>query len=297
MGELVNQFIFKIGERDPFQRKALEKDEPLIDEKENLEHFLQFCVQQKKNTIDELVEAYLFLINMFREETYYFISNGKYRFSKYEEIGNSVYGNRDYMQKYMIGLAISDYIMIPHLKMIRFFQENVQKLSNGGGKYFEIGPGSGQFLVKAIERGNFTKYKACDLSQTSVNLCNDYLAYSGLIDKCKVECKNFFDYGEEEKYDCIVMGEVLEHVENPSAMLKRIYEMLKDGGKAFITTVINAPAIDHIYLFSTKEEVLNLLENAGFGIEKFILATAGNVPLEKAEKKKFAIDMAMILTK
>lgn len=135
MGELVEQFIFEIGERDPFQRKALEKDEPTNAEKLNLERYLQFCIHKKGKTIGEMVEAYLFLINMFREETYYFVQNSKYRFSKYKEVADSVYFNQNYMEKYMTGLSVSDYLMIPHLKMIRFFEGNMEKLNthNGGG--------------------------------------------------------------------------------------------------------------------------------------------------------------------
>ena len=297
MSNLVNQFIENVAAKDHFQCKALRKIVSLDEEKNNFECFLQFCIQKEGKTIDELTDAYLFLINMFREETYYFVRNGKYRFNKYDEVANSVYGNPEYMEKYMIGVHISDYIMFPHLKMMRFFDENLTNLSKNGGGYLEIGPGSGQFFIKALRNGCFSEYNACDLSPTSVKLCNDYLKFLGMTNNYKIECKNFFNYDKDKKYNCIVMGEVLEHVEDPALMLKQLYELLNVGGKAFITTVINGPCIDHIYLFHNKEEVLELMHKVGFTVVNYILAIEGDVSLEKAEKKKYTIDIAMILSK
>lgn len=91
--------------------------------------------------------------------------------------------------------------------------------------------------------------------------------------------------------------EVLEYVEEPLKMLKKINSLLSHGGKAFITTVINAPAIDHIYLFSTPEEVLDMAGEAGFTVCDYICATEGDASMEKARKKKMTVNIAMILGK
>lgn len=91
------------------------------------------------------------------------------------------------------------------------------------------------------------------------------------------------------------MGEVLEYVEQPLKMLKKIRSLLSDEGRAFITTVINAPAVDHIYLFHSQEEVLAMAQEAGFDIEEHICITAGGIPMEKAVKRRYAINIAMIL--
>jgi hypothetical protein len=93
------------------------------------------------------------------------------------------------------------------------------------------------------------------------------------------------------------MGEVLEHVEQPFAMMKQIYKLLDEHGLAFITTVINAPTIDHIYLFETIESVLNMAKEAGFQVIEYRCETAGGIKLEKAIKKKQAITIAMFLGK
>ncbi len=243
--------------------------------------------------MEECVDAYLFLINMFKEETYYFVKNGEYRNHSYADVDQSVYANAEYMSKYMIGLGLSDYLMAPHLRMMRYLDEQFATLA--GDEYLEIGPGGGQLLAKAIESGCFKHYTACDLSASSVQLSNQFLKYLGYEDKCQVQEKNFFDLPEEHPFDCIVMGEVLEHVEDPKAMLEKIARLLAADGKAYISTVINAPAIDHIYLFPTEESVLDLVKASGLEVVDYMCATAGNVPLERAVKRKTAIDIAMIV--
>lgn len=46
-------------------------------------------------------------------------------------------------------------------------------------------------------------------------------------------------------------NEVLEHLEEPEKYLNRIYEVTNEGADVYISVPVNAPAIDHIYLFHT----------------------------------------------
>ena len=71
MSDLANQFIHAIAARDMLQKKAIEKDPPSVEERRNLDRFLRFCLESRGKSIDEVAEAYLFLINMFKEETYF----------------------------------------------------------------------------------------------------------------------------------------------------------------------------------------------------------------------------------
>ena len=271
MKELVQEFIAQVSEHSLFQAKYLEHWEINEEEQKELNCFLNFFV-----------------------ETLYFVKNNKYRYHSFEEVDSLVYSNSKYMGKYMTGVSISEYIWAPHIKMIRYFS---QKLSMWEGNYLEIGPGGGQYLIKAIQSGRFQKFSACDVSKTSVERSNQFLHYMGVGDFCTVKHQNFFDYSTEEKYDCIVMGEVLEHVEEPLQMLRKINELLSKQGRAFVTTVINGPTIDHICLFRNKEDIFELTKKAGFNVVDYICVTAGDISLEKAIRKNMAIDIAMIMKK
>lgn len=280
------------------QKKYLQEWHLLDSEREEFEQLLQFFISMEGRDIDTLAEDYLFLNGMIMEETKYFRRHGTYRNSSFESVENSVYHNPEYMDRYMSGLAISDYLWINHIKMMRYFGDFLKRHS--GGRYLEVGPGYGQYLVKAAKEGSFQEMLAVDLSETSVEECKKFVGWKFKMGghkhpELQIRQMNFFDFSSDERFDCIVMGEVLEHVEDPLGMMKKLRSMLAKGGSAFITTVVNAPAFDHIYLFSEPGEVVQMARDAGFSVCDYLCTTEADAPMEKVRKFKMAITIAMIL--
>jgi 2-polyprenyl-3-methyl-5-hydroxy-6-metoxy-1,4-benzoquinol methylase len=154
-------------------------------------------------------------------------------------------------------------------------------------------------MVTAMQQTDFHQYIAVDVSKTSVELTLHYINYSikEHSKKYSVIHEDFFKYHNKELFDAIVMGEVLEHVENPSGFLNKIHQIASDDAHIFITTAINAPQPDHIYLFNNLNEVMELLTESNFTVLDFIAVNTNNVPIEKAEKKKIPIVVAFILKK
>lgn len=289
---LVDDFIKLVSAENVFRSKSLKELDITDEERNEFNSFLDFYISVLGKSLEEIVECYYFLDKMVMEETYYFVRNGEYRYSKLSEVDKYVYHNPEYMEKYMIGVSVSEFLWNPHLEMIRWFKNSLSKWE---GNYLEIGPGGGQYLIKAINSGRFNEYIACDISETSVELTNRYLEYKKIENKCKVINKNFFDFDDNRKFELIVMGEVLEHVEKPLDMLVKIRDMLSTNGTAFITTVINGPTLDHIYLFRTVEEVMKLVADAGLVVDDYICTTASGMSLERAIKKNMVIDIALML--
>ncbi|MEY8377267.1 class I SAM-dependent methyltransferase [Lachnospiraceae bacterium 56-18] len=296
MGINVEQFRKLVSCKNKLQSKYLKKWEISDKEKEDLEAVLGFFIKNCGYSLEFLVDSYLFVNSMIMEEQRFFLKNGHYRNKSFTEVNQQVYQNKEYMSKYMCGLTLTDYIWINHIKLLRFFEDKISAVS--GKKYLEIGPGFGQYLIKSMIRAGFNEYTAIDISETSVRSCMEYLKYQNIkSDKIRILTRDFMEYSSEEKFDCIVMGEVLEHLEDPELALEKIFCLLEKRGCLFVTTAVNAPTIDHIYLFRSVGEVLDIINNAGFKVMDYLCVAAGDVSIEKAEKQKRTINIALMLNK
>ena len=87
-----------------------------------------------------------------------------------------------------------------------------------------------------------------------------------------------------EYFDCVVIREVLEHLEHPDAALRELFQRMQLGGRIFINAPVNSPTVDHIHLFRTPEELVHLVVAAGFKVESIRLAPTAGFTLERARK-------------
>lgn len=295
--DIVNEFVEMVSSKNEFQSKYLMNLEITDKEREELASVLGFLQQILDKPLEYLVEAYLFVNQMITEERYYFVKHGKYRNTTFAEVNRQVYQNQEYMTRYMTGLTIFDNILPQYIENIRYFERFITKIEKQK-YYLEIGPGFGQFLLRAINSRKWDEYLAVDVSLTSVKRCQQFLNYSGVKEeKISIINQDFFQFNMHRTFDCVVCCEVLEHIEEPLQMLKKICDLLSEKGTAFVTTVINTPTIDHIYWFASVQEVLELVKKAGFEVEDYFCATIGNMSLEKAEKRKLPVNIALLLKK
>jgi len=101
-----------------------------------------------------------------------------------------------------------------------------------------------------------------------------------------------FDIGE---YDYIVMSEVLEHLDDPMLALRNIRGLLSVGGRCFLTTCANCPAVDHVYLFQDAEDIRSHLSAAGFNVIEDLALPIRNLPATTASHTRVGINYAAVL--
>ncbi len=285
----------------PMQKKNLRKAKSNLDENENqeVESYIDFLITEG-HKIETIAEAYTLIVrDTFREE-FYFREKGKYRYSLFSEVEELVYNNHDYMKLYMIGLGLTVYWWPNHVQLRRFFIANIKKFkAQENDLYREVGPGNGIYFLQAMKNCCFKNYEGIDISPTSVELTKRLLGsgFFGDFSKANIIEDNFLDKKERDLADFLVMGEVLEHVENPDEFIKTAYKTTKDTALVFLTTCINSPAIDHLYNPGTIENLEKLFTDNSFVIRERCIVPRVGKSEEECIKEKLAINVGYFLSK
>lgn len=255
-------------EHNPVHYNFLKESEKDLKSVPRMKAYLEFYLKNLKEggiSEEEMIQCYDFIMKMqFREEIY-FRKNGKYRYSTLEETRAHVYGNHEYMKRYMIGLGISNMLWQVHWRLLDFFCGQLKAIP-AADQYLEIGMGHGLQFTEAVNCGKFNTYTGVDISPASVLLTEQLVKYTKINADYHLSCMDFFELEPKKQYDFIVFGELLEHIDRPELFLNKIKTMLKADGMAYLSTCTNSPAIDHIYLFRNVQEIRNLLNDCGFGI-------------------------------
>ena len=295
---LSDALVEDIVSRKPMHRKFLQSTLNQLSEEERTEaeSYIRFLLSQGHTTV-ELVASYLTIVeDTFREELY-FRKTGHYRCSSYAEATAIVYHNADYMQRYMIGLALSSFWWINHVQLRRFFTRFIG--GRRGDIYREVGPGHGLYFLEAMRAGGFSRYEGVDISETSVAMTRRIAesGYFGVFNRATIFQADFLKDEIRDRADLLVMGEILEHVENPLQFLNCAYESTKYDASIFLTTCFNSPAVDHIYNPESIGALESLMHNAGFDIENSMVIPKQGATLEQCEKDRLAVNVALVLSK
>lgn len=296
---LSDDLLARIVAVNPMQESSLSQSRGYLKPAEalELECYLAFCLDSGLSLAD-LAHAYQTITLDTMREQFYFKRYGTYRYSTFKEVADKVYFDDDYMTRYMYGLAITLYLWPNHLQIVRFFRETLPRFD--GGRYLEVGPGHGVFMRHAVHTGGFDLCLGVDLSPTSLDLTRRLLSSDRRVtpDSWALRQADFLCADNlEETYDAIVMGEVLEHVEQPKQFLERIAELASAETHIFITTAVNAPAVDHIYLYRSVDEVVDQAAAAGLKTRKLLATPYSGLSMERTVAENLPINVAIVLGK
>jgi len=268
------------------------------EELDRFEQYLAFCVSSCAD-IPYIVESYLTVVQDTVAEQMFFFQHGRYRHSTYSEVADFVYNNSDYMNRYMYGLVVTAFLWANHVKMARFFAERLPR--DRSGSYLEIGPGHGYYMMTAVARSEYDHFVGVDVSQASIEQTRALIRHfaPAAIDKVDLRHCDFLreDSLTTGSFDAIVMGEVLEHVENPGAFLGRIAALARPGAFIYVTTCVNAPAIDHIFLWRTIEDLEALFVQSGLKVKEGLRLPYEGRTLNQSIAQKLSINVAYVLEK
>lgn len=299
-----SEIINKICLKDPLQKKRLDaylkgKDQIFFEEVEKFASDYVRYLLACNISLDYAVNAYLKMCRQMIKCQIYFMKTGKYPVdaaaqSAYE----NVYSNETEMASYMFGLALSQFLWPSHYEMFAFFRKHLQEFSKNVSSYLEIGPGHGLFLRQAVEiLDKKTMFTAVDISLASIKMTKSILDFFEPEKSSEIKYDNtdMLDFKGNTKFDFITMGEVLEHVNFPEKLLIKLAGLLNMQGCSYISTCVNAPAIDHVYHFKSVDEIRSMIKKYGLDILDEKVLPVENISMEEIIKNKITINYCAII--
>ena len=294
---LLVAFADQVRHDNPMHRsfldQALANLTPL--EKAEIGEYIAFC-NSRGLAIEYLAKCYLTVVADTLREQIYFQRHGKYRYATFAEVAGHVYFDPEYMADYMHGLALSSYLWPNHLELFRFFRASLP--TDRRGSYLEIGPGHGYFFKTAMQLSRYDAFHGVDISATSIGLTRDLVErYGGdRTAQVRLECLDFLEADlPRAGFAAIVMGEVLEHVEQPERFLRKLASLAADDAFLFVTTCINAPAIDHIRLFRDPRELQDMFVACGLAIRQQRICPHAGKTLDECLGERYAVNVGYVL--
>ncbi|NDP22084.1 MAG: methyltransferase [Paludibacter sp.] len=264
----LEKIIREIEIKDELHSKRIQKDIILIKQIDTVQFDILLSLiynyfKLLTISISEIVSDYLQMVTDMRHQRIYFIKNKKYSCENQKDAFEKVYSNDKIMSYYMNGLLLSQLLWKHHFNTYVFFKQQLNEFFSALDQIniLDVGPGHGFYshIVKS-SIPNYNTIDLIDISEASLLMTKRMIGN---------ECRNMNYFNEDvlnfkptKRYDLIILGEVIEHLDNPSEILKTVSHLLTPKGILWVTTPTNAPAIDHIYLFNNKEEIIELIQNS-----------------------------------
>jgi 2-polyprenyl-3-methyl-5-hydroxy-6-metoxy-1,4-benzoquinol methylase len=160
--------------------------------------------------------------------------------------------------------------------------------------YLEVGPGHGLMVYFASQSPLASRIEAWDVSEVSLSHTRAALDLLGAGKPVSLVATDVMEARPSRIYDLVVISEVLEHLERPDLALRSLRKAVAPAGRLFVNVPLNSPSPDHIFLFSTPDEVRELVEGAGFVVDELELFATQGRPIASALRQRVSISAGVV---
>lgn len=210
-------------------------------------------------------ENYANLCKTLMREQIIFDKTGEYSCQDAQQAYQLVY-TQESMRGYIESLMLTYLFWPNHYAMMEFYWDHI--LKERPEKVLEIGAGHGLFSSELLRLCD-SRVTIVDISPLSIEVCKEMAPFG-----VNLNLTDYITWDIVETFDFIIMGEVLEHVDDPTLFLRKTHSILSDNGSVYLTTCAECPAVDHVYRFKTVDEIREMVARCGFSIDKELVLSA-----------------------
>lgn len=243
--------------------------------------------------IERTVDAYVqFTTDVNMAQARYEIA-GAYENKTYQEVYDSHYSQKEGMSNYLWGVYLTNFLWAHHMEIWRRFDLDFVDRLPQQAKLVEIAPGHGYWGAWALHQRRDLSLKGYDISSASIEIATSTAKAAGVSDRASYEERDALDLAEmpAESADACICCFLVEHLETPDRLFAVIEHLLKPGGRAFMTGVLTAAQVDHIYEFRQESELVKMPEQAGLRA----VQTLSSNPARTLPRAKFVPRSMMLL--
>lgn len=155
---------------------------------------------------------------------------------------------------------------------------------NSSIKILDVGCGCG-ILTESLAKSGFN-LTGIDLREENIKIAKEHSASQNL--KIEYFTKNEYVNDTSNKFDAVILSEVLEHIENMNEFLEEIFSYANENAIVFCTT-INRNLKSIIFAKYIAEYVIKIVPNGMHDWKKFLKPSEINHFIEKFGFKIFDI--------
>jgi SAM-dependent methyltransferase len=134
------------------------------------------------------------------------------------------------------------------------------------GRIVSIGTGTGYELQRMAGLPDEWTIESYDIDESVQRDARHFLEYFGVTRPVQLEREFPLDDRSPElrqRYDAMVLCELLEHLTDPAAALRSVRQCLTSAGRAFVTMAVNIAQEDHVYLYPDLASCRRQITEAG----------------------------------
>ena len=271
---LADEILKELGRQMPFLLKATASGIPALEvripELNSIASRLALIYGDKSHWISETVRGYVMLSMEFLKLQRQLEMTGRYLLSSEREALQVAYANQDVFGSYYLpGLLLSEALWPNHFLLGDAFKKLFLRTLPSCAEVLEIGVGTGYHLDLMLRNCPNVRYTGFDISRYAIDFCRHYaFGKSGEDPRARFIEGNVSNGTPlpPASVDAVVMGEILEHIDDPASVLREVKKVLRPNGCMFLTTVAFAANIDHIFMFEKIDDIRALLKENGWHI-------------------------------
>jgi trans-aconitate methyltransferase len=201
---------------------------------------------------------------------------------------NAVVDSETYSLSLLLSILFTNHRFEIMQELVSYFK--LLQVRSAPGKIVSIGSGTGYELKLASEiliGWEIQSYDTDPMMQMKSRQLLDFFQISrGIsiegyfpLNQCADDLRN--------RYDGVVLCEVLEHLPAPALSLLTLREYLKNTGLMFVTMAINIAQEDHIFLYDSVDSCRLQIQQSGFKVLKELISPQSVFALPENREKGF----------